>query len=196
MRTVLIGRLVLNLAVLCAVDQYGTPEPDNDPLIVTAVRRMYATVLYGFIEVALHWAAHQKVGGISSHRDHHAHPTELSFMTVREDIYAYLALILVLLSYVGAIYSATAMWVVMWYSAYEVFHMVQHLRTDRVPRQAAEWHRVQHHDHPTTRFGVTTRGWDRLFNVGDGEAPTVLDFIPIAGWYLDDWSVSMRLIRQ
>jgi len=160
-------------------------------IVARVVTCLVATVLFGLLEYLVHKTLYDDVARSPYHKDHHNKPNSLADQIVAfESLCSWFAGLWAL-KMIGVLSGFFAGEMLSTYLLYEIFHTVTHAYPDLVPK-ATEWHSVKHHRATKKNYGVTTRGWDRVFGTQCEDKPQtddhlqrVLDFIPTIGFVVE-----------
>lgn len=137
--------------------------------VLSVAKFMGVGILYGFGEYILHSTSHTTGYETIQHRFHHVDPKDRKRTAFSDFLFFKLSLFMTLGTVVlHVIPLDLAVYLVVWYGMYEVFHMLLHdeHETSMLIRRARVYHNV-HHDNTTKNYSVTTTGWDRLFRTAD-----------------------------
>jgi len=153
---------------------------------------LMAMVCFGFLEYLVHKNLHSDIIKAPYHKEHHNKPNSLVNQVVSFEVVLAWFVGLWMLKLIGIVSGHFAAQLLGTYLMYEIFHIVTHAYPEILPR-ATDWHAVRHHNTPKKNFGVTTRGWDRVFGTHfedkvnhDNDVQRVLDFIPALGFLAED----------
>jgi sterol desaturase/sphingolipid hydroxylase (fatty acid hydroxylase superfamily) len=142
--------------------------------------------LQGLIEYTVHRYAHKMNITSTNHKIHHLNQRNKHTIAIQTTLFIYLSLLPIGLAFISL---TTAIYILIWYGVYELFHEIVHNPPEDgdsyIIRRARTFHRI-HHANSEKNYGVTTTGWDILFNSTNSEYNTMtlypltlFSFIPI-----------------